>query len=136
MTYSTRLFFVAALACFIVVLSHHQAIAAEPKTLYTKGMTAYADGQGDLVEALKYLFAYKLVAENSLNSDPNGKKQLEAAIAYCEDILRHSAIYAASIAANNKKIIIKGTLSKNPYLGIDGNVLQKNIEATMQNISK
>lgn len=129
--HSLRKSFVILLVFSFVGLLSQPSFAVEAEKLYNQGMIAYQ--KGELVEALKYLFAYKIVVGDSLNNDPIGKNQLEAAIEFCENQLRSSALYAASAAASNRKIKVKGTLQENPYLSIDRNTLEKTLDARTLN---
>lgn len=122
---TTRIF-ITALFCLPAALIYKPSFAADPKELYAHGMSAY--GKGDFVDALKYLFAYKIVMGSSLDSDPSGKTQMEEALIYCEKKVRGSTLYAASTAASSRKIGVKGVLTvPNPYLNMDGSLLEKSL---------
>ena len=103
------------------------SFAADPTSLYKAGMEAY--NKPDFVDALKYLFAYQVVAEKAIDADPKGKKELEMAIAYCERKLRESVTDSIHQAAIKKGFKIGGVIKTNPWEHLDRFELEKSLKS-------
>jgi hypothetical protein len=124
----------AMVVCF-AILSTNKSIGAEPTQLYKAGMEAY--GRLDYVDALKYLFAYQVIAEKSLEGDVKGKKALEEAISYSESKLRESANFAMQRAATSRGWKIEGVLSPaNPWMDLGSSALEKTLKANTREKSQ
>lgn len=89
-----RFFFCILLMCLVVGLVQAQSHGASQEAeddYYEKGKMAYDDG--DLIGAIKYLFAYKVSHKEALGNNPKFLATLDSALEQSETELRKALDY-------------------------------------------